>query len=401
MIQNSRSRSSLGFWQILWYFLLFVLNVPVWIYKVQYNIESINDPKIYAAGIAILLFGFKVMLLSENFEIRSVSSKDLFVFRTLMIIGFIICSILDYFHVYEPAIILMSLLFVMILCFLCMLDSYNNARERFGELFPARFFSLIILIAGIFYFQYLNFMWMMSSTLVIVNVILLILNFIIFKNNPPGSPRPVSQKELDGPVKRKMKKLDAEIKPLMIIFFLFETLGMIIGLEFSLFKLISENLPFNHQTMVFALTTVLFCSIWVISSEKLQYKLLATKYLPLLLLILFLIIVGFPWIMVTTDRLNDSIAGMMHFIGVYLNMIILFLIMGHLIINSENEKIMEIMSRTASWGLAFGFALGLAGYFFGGMNYRVGPEIAIAYILLMTAGLISLYYFLKMKEVAK
>lgn len=400
MNQNSISRPSLGFWQILWYFLIFVLNVPAWIYKVQYNIESINDPKIYAAGIAILLFGFKVMLLSENYDIQSVTSKDLFVFRTLMIIGFVICSILDYFHVYEPAIIVTSLLFVMILCYLCMLDSYNNARESFGELFPARFFSLIILIAGIMYFQYLNFMWMLPSTLLIINAVLLIFNFIVFKNNPSGSPRPVSQKEPEGVVKRIKRKLEVEIKPLLIIFFLFATLGMIIGLEFSLFKLISENLPFNHQTMIFAGVTVLFCSIWVLSSEKLQYKILKIHHLPILLLILFLIIVGVPWILATTRLLSDSIAGIMHFFGIYLNMIILFLIVGHLIINSENPKIMEIMTRTASWGLAFGFGLGLAGYFFGGMNYRVGPAIAIAYTLLMTAGLISLYYFLKMKEVA-
>ncbi len=398
MSVNPKNLPTLGFWQILWYFLIFVLNVPVWIYKVQYNIESINDPKIYAAGIAIILFGFKVMLLSENYNIQAVTVKDLFVFRSFLIIGFVICSLLDFIHIYEPAIILISLLFVVILCFLCMVDSYNNAREEFGEFFPARFFSLIILLAGIFYFQYLNYMWISPLILLIFNIILLTVNFIVFQNNPSGSPRPISQKDPQIGLKRKKRPIELKNKPLMIIFFLFSALGMIIGLEFSLFKLISENLPFNNQTMIFAVITLIFCSFWAISSELLQHKLVALNSIPLVLLVLFLAIVGVPWILATTGFLSDTIAGMAHFIGIYLNMIILFVIMAHIIIGSKKSFIMEIMTKVASWGLALGFALGLAGYFFGGMNYRVGPEIAIAYTILMTLGLISLYYFSKMKE---
>lgn len=372
---------------------ILALNLPVILFRMQYGIEDALAPNIIAAVLGLGLGLLNASLL-ELFLIKHPIELRLIIFFRILI-GLILSV--------ASSILLLNNNFLL-LFWVAGIYLYLIWKEK--EERPLTERIQLIMIIGVWlitmsgiWFQWLNFQWWTPSFQLVINGLLLALIFLTFYLDQIKTMKSDSTLLSKDPVELHDTKNTIESNQIKYIkfggVFLYLALGLSVGLIMTLTTLISENLPWNNPTMIMngvnLFNIIMFGLIFSLILEKApaslkrKLSLLARPSLVILLGLSIIATIGIPWLLGTLSIIDDTGAGLWHLGGLFsLEWVILYLLTGTLWESSSNRlRIFHFVMFT------FGILLGIAGYFFGGMNYRVGPEVGIIFTVLLLFGVVD------------
>jgi hypothetical protein len=361
---------------------LLAINAPYLLYQTQYGAESATNPNIIAAIIGLvagwLLYCGSFPLVAKYPEFRCRIGNIVFFIWSLSVI-------LLLFHAFDA--IFLGIWFALA-TFGTFLIIHEIRDESFEKSVIFGWIGVIFIIgAGIQWYLWINFLWLPPGALSIFNLGGAILLF----------PKTFGEKS----EYEEKPKIYSRIR-LTPLFFV---AGLSIGLLMSLYRLVSENVAIsNSPTWITILNGTCIASIGLgilfpklqnlekSGSSQFEFLHLNLKLVLSIFLGFHIVLLGIPWALGTMDLVTNTTAGTWQLIGLFWYQIYSGFAMTATFSIMMRINIKASQAIMHSFATILGIIVGIAGYLFGGTDYRVSPEIGLVFTGFIILGTIYLGY---------